>query len=244
MDASLVAAPLLGLGLGQALDLAWNGLYREGGQGIARRCPACSAPPAALHCVPLLGALAGHRCHRCGGPLPWRSLLLPLGAALLGLLVALALEGVGPRLLGTVFATLFLALTFTDLERRLLPNRLIYPGLLLALAFSWVWPDRGPLQAVVGAAFGLAVLGAVFLLPRGGMGAGDVKMAALMGAVLGFPAVTVALAIGALAGGVTALVLLALRVVERRQYMPYGPFLALGALVGLLAGGPILRGLY
>ncbi|HXG41489.1 MAG TPA: A24 family peptidase [Dehalococcoidia bacterium] len=174
--------------------------------------------------------------------LPLRGMLLPLTAAALGAGAARALEETSAALMATLFGALFLALAVTDLERRLLPNRLVYPGLVLALALSWAWPDRGVVQALAGASFGLVVLGAAYVAMRGGLGAGDVKLAALIGAVVGFPGVAVALSIGAIAGGVAAAVLLLTRIARRGQYMPYGPFLIAGALTALLLGERLWAG--
>ncbi|MCS7275612.1 MAG: A24 family peptidase [Dehalococcoidia bacterium] len=206
---------LLGLTLGTAFALGWPLVYgpddeeageEDGERGLPR------------------------------GQLPWRGLILPLTAAALGMAAARALDEASAALLATLFGTLFLALAVTDLERRLLPNRLVYPGLVLALALSWAWPDRGVVQALAGAFFGLVVLGVAYVAMRGGLGAGDVKLAALIGAVVGFPGVALALSLGAIAGGVAAAFLLLSRLARRGQYMPYGPFLVAGALTALLLG--------
>jgi prepilin signal peptidase PulO-like enzyme (type II secretory pathway) len=79
---------------------------------------------------------------------------------------------------------------------------------------------------------------------RGGLGAGDVKLAAFLGAVVGFPRVISALLLGMLAGGVVVLLLLLLRAVRRGQYLPYGPFLVLGGVVALFWGDVLPRGLW
>ncbi len=206
---------LLGLTLGTAFALGWPLVYgpddEQEGEGDGER----GLPR---------------------GQLPWRGLILPLTAAALGMAAARALDEASAALLATLFGTLFLALAVTDLERRLLPNRLVYPGLVLALALSWAWPDRGVVQALAGAFFGLVVLGVAYVAMRGGLGAGDVKLAALIGAVVGFPGVALALSLGAIAGGVAAAFLLLSRLARRGQYMPYGPFLVAGGLTALLLG--------
>lgn len=203
-----VACALAGMALGLGFALAWRHVYGPDAEEEA-------------------GA---------DWSVPARPLFLSLGSGLLGVAAARAMDSAGAALLATAFCALFLALAFTDLERRLLPNRLVYPGLVAALALSWAWPDRGFVQAIAGAFFGLAVLGAAYVIMRGGLGAGDVKLAALIGAVVGFPGVALALAIGAVAGGVVAAALLLSRLARRGQYIAYGPFLIAGALVVLLAG--------
>ena len=144
----------------------------------------------------------------------------------------------GPALLTALFACGLLVLASTDFERRLLPNRLLYPLLLAALLFCWAWPDRTVGDVVLGiTAAGVAGL-AIFLLglilggPVGGLGIGDIKLMVLIGALTGWPAVMSALVFGVLLGGVPALFLIVTR--RGRSYFSYGPYLVLGALVVLL----------
>jgi prepilin signal peptidase PulO-like enzyme (type II secretory pathway) len=136
--------------------------------------------------------------------------------------------------LTTSFSAVFLVLTISDLEQRIIPNRIVYPALALALATSWLWPDRGVQEALLGGGIAFAMTLVFYVLSRGGFGGGDVKMLWLVGLVVGYPAVMMASLITALAGGLLALVLLLLGKAERRQYLPYAPFLTLGAVVALL----------
>ncbi len=232
------APVLLGLALGHLLDLAWDRIYGGSLLGPLLRCGVCGLPARGAYLMPGLGVVrASLTCRRCGAALPPRGLLLPLGGAGLGAASHLALgPDQGPALLGALFGVLLLALALADVERRLLPNRLTYPGTVLALALSWGWPGRGPLEALGGAAFGALALGVAYLALRGGLGGGDVKLATLLGAVVGFPRVVTALLLGAVAGGVAAALLLALGAVRRGQFMPYGPFLVLGGMVALFLG--------
>ncbi len=237
----IAVATALGLALGHALDLAFPRLYTdEPLRGPLHRCPSCRTPPPSLFLLPFLGFLR-HRglCPHCSAPLPWRALLLPSGAAALFALAAIAIDEFGPALLAGLFATAFLALTFTDLERRLIPNRVVYPCLLLAAALSWAWPDRSVAQIFAGGLVGLAITLLLFVVGRGAFGFGDVKMAALMGLVVGLPNVLAGIFISAFAAGAVVAPLLLLRILHRRDYIPYGPFLALGAVVALLWGDPI-----
>ncbi|MEE8384783.1 MAG: A24 family peptidase, partial [Dehalococcoidia bacterium] len=142
-------------------------------------------------------------------------------------------------LLAGFFATVFLALTFTDLERRLISNRVVYPSLLLAAAFSWAWPDHSVLEIFGGGAAALVMTSVMFILGRGALGLGDVKMSLLMGLVVGLPSVIVGVFIGTLAAGAFILPLMILRVLNRRDYIAYGPFIAIGAVVALFWGEPI-----
>jgi prepilin signal peptidase PulO-like enzyme (type II secretory pathway) len=184
--------------------------------------------------------LARGRCRSCGEGLPLRLLVLPPGATVLFTVSALVFSDLGVALVGGLFATVFLLLTVTDLERRLLPNRVVYPATLLAATLAWAWPEASVLEVLAGGLVGIGVAGAllVFSLPfgPGAFGLGDVKMIVLMGFVLGLPSFAVGLAIGVVSAAVVAAVLLLTGRVSRRDFLPHGPFLALGGIVGLFAG--------
>ena len=132
------------------------------------------------------------------------------------------------------FGAVFVLLAAHDIVQRVIPNRVVYPAGLLALALSWAWEGRGPIDALLGGAvafFGLAVLCG---LTRGGFGGGDLKMAGMVGLVVGFSNLLLATGVMFLAGGVSAVVLLAIGHLSRRGAMAYGPFIALGGLVALV----------
>ena len=171
--------------------------------------------------------------------LPWRAVVLPAGGGGLFALSYLVFDEFGAGLLGGFFATVFLTLTLTDLERHLLPNRIIYPSIILAIAFCWAWPETSdaPDPCWRGVAIGLAVLMFLFSLLFGAeaFGLGDVKMIVLIGFVVGFPAVVFALFLGTIVAGLVAGVLVVTRIRSLRDYIPHGPFLALGAVVALFA---------
>jgi leader peptidase (prepilin peptidase)/N-methyltransferase len=112
--------------------------------------------------------------------------------------------------------------------------------MLLAMAVSWAWPDRSVGQVFAGGGLAFAIMLAVFIVSLGRFGFGDVKMATLMGLTAGFPAVTVGLFFTAISAGLVAAVLLLTGVMRRGQYIPYGPFIALGAIIALLWGSAII----
>jgi Flp pilus assembly protein protease CpaA len=169
-----------------------------------------------------------------GRPEPRGRLSPPLGAAIVGLALFGAYAGWRAPGLPVVVAALVVtallaAITIADLRTRRIPNPLVL-GLLLWAAVQSLWLGQ---PSFLGAALGLAAGGGLFLvlalLRRGAMGAGDVKLAAALGAVLGYPLVVNGLLWGVIAGGLAALVLLASGRLGRRDYMAYGPYLCLGA---------------
>lgn len=235
-------AGLIGLALGQAFDLFFERLYTgEPWTAPFHRCPACRKPLRPPFLIPIIGFLWSRgRCPDCGTTLTWRAIILPSGAAALFVASALVFNQFGAALLAGTFATLFLVLTLTDLDRRLIPNRVVYPSILLAAALSWAWPDTSVVQIFAGGLVGVIIAVALLALslPFGvnAFGMGDVKMIVLIGIVVGLPSVIVGAFLGTLAAGAAAALLLLLRLKSRRDYIPHGPFLALGAVIALFWG--------
>jgi len=242
----LAIAAVTGLLCGHAIDLAWGRFYTgEKITGPIYRCAACRSPVSPPFLLPF-ATLRWRRlkCPDCGHGFPLRSLVLPTGSALLFAVSYLRMDReLGAGLLAGFFTTIFLTLTLTDLEKRLLPNRIIYPATILAIALSWGWPGTSITEILIGG--GVAILIAALLLllslPFGGeaFGMGDVKMIILIGFVVGIPSVLVAIAVGTFAAGVVAALLILTGLRGRKDYIPHGPFLAFGAVVALWWGQPI-----
>ena len=146
----------------------------------------------------------------------------------------------GEIALGLIFVTALFAVTLTDLERRIIPNKILAVAALLGVAVVAVYdPGSLPERVAAATAAGGLLFAAALAYPRG-MGLGDVKLAATMGLFLGrdvAPAIFVALVAGSLVG----LVMMARHgPAARKLAIPFGPFLALGGLVGLLAGDRLI----
>jgi leader peptidase (prepilin peptidase)/N-methyltransferase len=210
--------------------------------GPRSRCPACGAQIAAYDNVPVLSWLALRgRARCCGAAISPRYPLAELALGVLYSATVLVLWGdAGEIALGLVFVTVLMAVTLTDLERRIIPNKVLLAGAVLAVAIAAVAdPGSLPERAIAAAAAGGLLFLAALAYPRG-MGLGDVKLAATMGLFLGrdvAPAVFVALLAGALVGlGMMAREGAA----ARKRAIPFGPFLALGGVVGLLYGGELV----
>lgn len=168
-----------------------------------------------------------------------------LVAVACGVVVALALRpglyAVGPALLTAAFGAALVVLSSTDFERRIIPNRVVYPAIVAAGALCWAWPDRSVASCWLGFAVAGGVALGFFLVGRllgGALGMGDVKLTALIGLLLGWPGAMYALFLGALLAGIPSL---AMTVSGRGgRFFSYGPYLALGALVVLLWPDPFL----
>lgn len=215
------------------------------GESIVRprsRCPACGTQIAGYDNVPVLSwALLRGRARCCDASISFRYPLTELALGILFVATALVLpRDPGQLALGIVFVTMLAAITVTDLEQRLIPNRILLVTAVLGVAIAAVSdPGSLPERAIAAAAAGGLLLMAALAYPHG-MGLGDVKLAATMGLFLGRdvgPAILVAL----LAGSAVGLLMIARQgAAARKLAIPFGPFLALGGVVGLLAGGPLI----
>lgn len=210
--------------------------------GPRSRCPGCGAQIAAYDNVPLLSwvALRG-RARCCGARIPARYPLVELGLGVVYALTAAVLWDEPLNLaLGLVFVTVLAAVTLTDLEWRIIPNKVLLASAVAAMAIVALGdPASLPERAIAAAGAGGLLFAAALAYPRG-MGLGDVKLAAVMGLFLGrdvAPAILAAL----LAGSAAGIVLIARHGgAARKRAIPFGPFLALGGVVGMLAGGPLI----
>ncbi len=244
----VVIAALLGLILGHLMDLAFQRFYTgEQLRAPLYRCTSCRFPLRAVFARPVVGYLAHHgRCPDCGERLPIRAVVLPLGGAALFVASVLVFDDFIGGCLGGFFATVFLTLTFTDIDERLLPNRIVYPSILIAIAVSWAWPDSSVVDVLAGGlvAIGIAASLLILSLPfgAGAFGLGDVKMIVLIGFVVGLPSVVVGVVIGTLAAAVFSGVMIISRMMSRKDAVPHGPFLALGAVVAMFWGQGIWDG--
>lgn len=210
--------------------------------GPRSRCPGCGAQIAAYDNLPVLSWLVLRgRARCCGERISARYPLTELAlAALYALTVAVLWGEPGEIALGLIFVTTLLAVSLTDLQRRIIPNKILAAAALLGIAVVAVYdPGSLPERVAAAAAAGGLLFAAALAYPRG-MGLGDVKLAATMGLFLGrdvAPAIFVALVAGSLVG----LAMMArYGAAARKRAIPFGPFLALGGLVGLLAGDRLI----
>ena len=237
----------LGLGLivGSFANVCIHRLPRQESVVWPRsHCPHCSAQIEWYDNIPLLSfVLLGGRCRRCAAPISWR---YPVVEALTAALFVQSLAAFGPSLRAVqsmVLGTLLIIVFFVDLDHFIIPNRVTYPGIVAGLLFTVALSGW---RAAAGAAATAAALGGAFvlinvvsarLLGEEGMGLGDAKLAAMIGAFLGWPNGAVAILLGVFLGGAVGVCLLALRLKGRREHIPFGPALAAGAL-GAMWWGP------
>jgi leader peptidase (prepilin peptidase)/N-methyltransferase len=261
MDAALTALfTIVGVAVGSFLNVCIDRLpARKSLISPPSHCDACRHRLSLADLVPLLSYLwLRGRCRYCGVRIPLR---VPLVELLGGVVFFLSFWyfGLTARFGITAFwCCIFLLVIFIDWEHRLILNKVTYPMALLALvllAFDTLSPglllpgglsflplDKPAiLSAVIGGAVGFGFFLLVFLIAPRGIGFGDVKLAGLIGLVVGWPVAVVALLLGIFIGGLAAVVLLALRLKGRKDAVPYGTFLAIGPIITLFWGMDILR---
>jgi leader peptidase (prepilin peptidase)/N-methyltransferase len=215
------------------------------GESLSRpgsRCPSCGTPIKPYDNVPVLSWLVLRgRCRACGARISAR---YPIVEAVTGLLCAAVVIAKGAdsdAWLGLAFVLVLVPIVLIDLDVRLIPNRLTLIGAVAALVILALVDRDSIVEALIAAvAAGGFLLIAVLAYPRG-MGLGDVKLAAMMGLYLG-RAVAPAMFAALLAGTLIGAVIIARVGVEkgRKTAIPFGPYLALGGLVGLFAGDAIV----
>lgn len=238
-----VYAVLLGLIAGSYLNVVIHRLPRGISTVLPRSaCPACGTPIRARDNLPLVSfLLLRARCRACGAPIAWR---YPLVEAATAALFVACLERFGLTVAGgaaALFCCLMIALGMIDLEHLILPDRLTLPGIAVGLALQpwlpWGGLRAAALGALLGAGLLLALYGAWWLLRREeGMGLGDTKMLALVGAFLGWQCTLVTLFFASLLGAATGVALMWRGGAGLRSKLPFGSFLALAGLIALFAG--------
>jgi len=223
-------------------------------------CASCGIPISAIDNIPIFSYIwLRGRCRNCNASIPQRLLWVEIGMALLFAFLFWHYNFSWELPLALVFSCVFIVLLLIDLEHGILPNKIVYPSMVVALAaaslgsifsfrpdylitmVSHLWILNALIGGVVG--FVLWLLPALVYRWFGrteGMGWGDIKLAALMGFVTGFPLVIVALFISVIVGGITAAILLLLKVRGRKDAIPFGPFLSVGAMATLFWGSSLI----
>lgn len=244
MITALVA--LFGLAVGSFLNVCIHRLPI--GQSVVRppsHCPGCGRTIAWYENVPVVSYIAlGARCRGCGVRISPIYPLVELATAAL-FVGAYLLFGLGPLLVPRLlFGCAMIVLLVTDLQHRLLPNAITIPGIVAGFLFSLTAPP-GWVDSLIGAAAGAGLLlGIAWTYARlrheEGLGMGDVKMLAMIGAFLGWKLMLVTLVLSSLTGSVVGLALIGSGRGGMKYALPFGTFLALGALVAAVYGDRLL----
>ena len=242
----VVVAALFGALIGSFLNVCIYRLpHRESIIHPRSRCLQCKATIAWYDNIPLLSFLwLRGRCRTCRARIAWRyPLVEALNAAGYGFIAWRF--GVSPTAL--VYAVLLSALiviSFIDLDHMIVPDRITLPGMALGLVVGTLllprwWDSLGGFLLGGGLLYFMAWI-SPYLFGKEGMGGGDIKLLAMIGAFLGWKQVLLTVIVGGILGAVVGVSLIGARVMARGAYIPFGPFLSLGAVVAMLYGTEIL----
>ncbi len=213
------------------------------------RCPSCNTPVKPWDNIPIVSYLfLGGRCRECKSKI---SLIYPLVELLNALLYVFILWRFGfawHTALYFIFCSTLIVISFIDLEFQIIPDKITLPGIPIGIIVgSFLLPDPfmrynilGLKASLLGFVIGGGVFYALAIISRGGMGGGDIKMMAMVGALMGWKAVLLISFIGSFIGGLVGIFLMIFKGKGRKTKIPFGPFLALGSLITLFYGEEIL----
>jgi leader peptidase (prepilin peptidase) / N-methyltransferase len=244
--AGVLIAGMMGLIVGSFLNVV---IYRLPlGQSLATppsRCRNCGYTLRWFDNIPVFSWLfLGGRCRQCGAGVSMQYPAVEVITSVLFMLVIL-LTPPGPLIASRLLLVcILIALFGIDLEHQILPNVITLPGIVIGVAFSLIAPP-GWKEALIGVLIGGGALYAIawgyYLWRREeGMGMGDVKMLAMIGAFLGWKAVLVTLVLSSFVGAFVGLGMMAAQRTTMKYALPFGTFLALGAVVAMFAGEPLV----
>lgn len=249
---------VIGLFCGSLVNIIAGGLTREPRSFVISNCRECSVNWPFYLMLPVVGFIISHgKCKLCHNTVKPHILLVELGT---GAIFAYLVYRYGlswELSLSIFYSLLLMILLVTDIEKMLIPNAITYPGLLMVLLLSAVimllhfrppwsfllpveWLNNYLLNAIAGCLTGFVLLLLVVIVSRGGMALGDVKLAALMGFMVGFPMVLVGLFVAVILGGLVAVVLLIAKRKGKKDPIPFGPFLCIGGMVAMFWGKQLL----
>ena len=244
--AVIVLTVVVGLAVGSFLNVCIYRLPRNESLAFPpSQCPRCRKRLAWFDNIPLVSWLfLRGRCRQCGQPISLQYPMVELITAVVAVLIVLVTPPGVLLVSRLLLAAILIVLFAIDLELQILPNILTLPGIAAGFLFSLVAPP-GPVASLAGIALGAGILygiaAAYYAVRREeGMGMGDVKMLAMIGAFLGWRAVLLTLILSSFAGAAIGLLLMLSRREGLRYALPFGTFLALGALVAMLAGEAIV----
>jgi leader peptidase (prepilin peptidase)/N-methyltransferase len=246
----LLAVFVLGCCIGSFLNVCIHRLpIEESVVSPGSHCPVCREPIHFYDNLPLLSyLLLGGRCRRCRTVIPWRYPLVELLAGLLALALWARFGWVAATGTYFLFSAALLVITFIDLDHQIIPDKITLPGIPLFGFAALLFLDRTWQEVLLGIlAGGGSLWGVAWVYSRitgkEGMGGGDIKLLAMIGALLGWQGVLFTIFAASALGTVIGLALMLHARGSMKMAIPFGPFLAVGALTYLFFG-PHLVGLY
>lgn len=243
----LLIAGLLGALIGSFLNVCIYRLPRQ--ESIAwpgSHCPKCSHPIAWYDNIPILSYFTlGGCCRHCNGRIPFRYPLVEIlnTSGYVGLFLVFGASWA--TVAYGLFYSALLVVAGTDLSHKIIPNAVTFPGIIAGLLCATTVLPIGFLDSLLGILVGGGILwllawASPYLFGKEGMGGGDIKLVAMIGAFLGWKPALITIMGGSLLGSLVGITLIAAQVIKREDYIPFGPFLVCGALAALFFGRSLL----
>ncbi len=239
---------ILGLVLGSFYNVCIYRLPRE--ESIVwpgSRCPHCRHPLSVLDNLPLVSfLLLKGSCRYCQTPISYQYPLVEGMTALATVLLGWKFGFSWDFLQALLLVSALLIVSFIDLSHQIIPDWISYPGIGIGLILSWLTGSPGWRSSLIGLLVGggllwLLAVGYQLLAKKEGMGGGDIKLLAMIGAFLGWQGVLVTLVFGSFLGTLAGLGLILVWRKDRTYAVPFGPFLSLGAVIHLFFGSALLN---
>jgi leader peptidase (prepilin peptidase)/N-methyltransferase len=214
------------------------------------RCPSCNTPIKPYDNIPILTyLLLGGRCRVCKARISFRYPLVEFLNATLYVLVLWRFGVAWSTVIYFIFCPALIVITFIDLDFQIIPDVITLPGIVIGfIAGSLLMPDPfmrysrlGFLSSLIGFLAGGGLYYAIAILSKGGMGGGDIKMMAMVGALMGWKSVILITFLGSFTGAIVGIFLMIFKGKGRKTKIPFGPFLALGILITLFFGQEIFQ---
>jgi len=213
----------------------------------ASHCPECGTKIRAFDNIPILSyLLLRGSCRSCGTRISWQYPAVELLSALLTLFLFLKFLFSPTFFVLYLFCMALVVITFIDLEHQIIPDSISLPGIVVGFAASFFLPWLGWLNSLIGIVAGggsllFVAFGYQLLTKKEGMGGGDIKLLAMMGAFLGWKAIPFIIFTSSLFGSVVGLTLMAVRKKDSQLPIPFGPFLAFGAVLFIFYGRQMIQ---
>jgi leader peptidase (prepilin peptidase)/N-methyltransferase len=204
-------------------------------------CPACGSGIKPYHNIPVLSYIwLKGRCASCGARI---SIKYPAVEALNALLYVAAFYRFGVSLqtpLVMALLSAFIVVTFIDLEHQIIPDEITLPGIVLGLLLGPLVMHTGWVGSILGLLIGGGLFYLIAVISRGGMGGGDIKLIAMIGAFLGWKPILLTIFLGSLLGSVFGVAFMVFRGMHRKTPIPFGPYLVAGAVISIFFGNELI----
>ena len=204
-------------------------------------CPACKTPLTILDNIPLLSfVFLKRKCRHCQGNISWRYPAVELLTAIFYLLVFMRFD-FHVAIIYTLLVTSLIIITFIDIDYKIIPNVITIPAIPIGLVLSYFFLPHSIINALIGMLGGGGLLLLMAVIYPGGMGGGDIKMVAMLGAFLGWQKIFLTIFLGSLIGSVVGIAMIISKKGGRKTKIPFGPYLAAGAILSIFFGNAIIE---